>query len=123
MPLRPSILRPNGEVRLYRRLPYGDLATLHVLDTRQYRSPHACATPEERGGQAVADCAEALSPARTMMGQAQEAWLASGLKGERARWSLIVQQTLFSRLVLPQGPRSRYTDIWDGYEATRERVL
>jgi alkaline phosphatase D len=123
MPLRPSILRPDGEVRLYRRLPYGDLATLHVLDTRQYRSPHACATAEERGGQAVVDCAEALSPSRTMMGQPQEAWLASGLAGERARWSLIVQQTLFSRLFLPQGRSARYTDIWDGYEANRGRAL
>ena len=123
MPLRPSTLRPDGEVRLYRRLQLGDLATLHVLDTRQYRSPHACATPEVRGGQVVADCEAALASGRTMMGTAQEAWLASGLRGERARWSLIVQQTLFARLFLPQGPRARHTDLWDGYDANRGRLL
>lgn len=123
MPLRPSMFRADGEVRLYRRLPWSDLATLHVLDSRQYRTPHPCATLDERGGKVVENCARAFDPATTMLGTAQERWLTAGLQRERAQWSLIVQQTLFSRLVLQQGPQARYSDIWDGYEATRDRTV
>ena len=123
MPLRPSALRPDGEVRLYRRFTLGDLASLHVLDTRQYRSPQPCGGGEAKGGQVVDACAEALSPARTLLGGPQEAWLASGLRAETGRWSLVVQQTLFARLFLPQGRQARYSDLWDGYEASRSRLL
>lgn len=123
MPLDPSVLRANGEVRLYRRIDWGALATLHVLDTRQYRTPHPCATAAQRGGQVVERCAAVVDPAATMMGAAQEHWLRAGLGRERARWSLVAQQTLFSRLALPQGPGAYYSDIWDGYVATRSRTL
>lgn len=123
MPLRPSALRPDGGVRLYRRLAWPGLATLHVLDTRQYRSPHPCATPDERGGRIVEACAAAVLPTGDMLGRAQGAWLDNSLAHETAPWSLIVQQTLFSRLFLPQGDQARYSDVWDGYEASRGRVL
>lgn len=123
MPLRPSMLRPDGEVRLYRRFGWGKLATVHVLDTRQYRTGHPCETPEEPGGRIVQGCAEATDPAQTMLGKAQEQWLEKSVARENGRWSLITQQTLFSRLVLPSGSDALYSDIWDGYGATRDRVL
>lgn len=122
MPLRPSALMPRGELGLYRRFHWGDLATVHVLDTRQYRTPHPCATPGEVGGRIVDRCAEAIDPAATMLGSAQERWLAQGLAREQARWSLIAQQTLYARLALPGGADTRYSDIWDGYAAARDRT-
>lgn len=123
MPLRPSTLRGSGEVRLYRRVGWGGLATFHVLDSRQYRTPHPCATAAQRGGQVVDRCAEALDPSATMLGAAQERWLAKGLAIETARWSLVTQQTLFARLHLADGPSARYSDIWDGYAATQARTI
>src|SRR3546814_10308704 len=78
MPLRPSALRPDGEVRLYRRFGWGDLATVHMLDTRQYRTAHPCETPEERGGRLLLGCGEVTDPAKTMLGAAQEQWLTKG---------------------------------------------
>jgi alkaline phosphatase D len=123
MPLDPTVLRANGEVRLYRRIEWGALAMLHVLDTRQYRTPHPCATATQRGGQIVQRCTAATDPAATMLGLGQERWLSRGLAHERARWSLIVQQTMFARLALPQGPHASYSDVWDGYAATRDRTL
>src|SRR3546814_1687686 len=57
-----------------------------------------------------------------MLGAAQEQWLTKGLAQERARWSLVTQQTLFSRVVLPTDPNAVYSDFWDGYGATRDRV-
>lgn len=123
MPLRPSVFRADGEVRLYHRLQWGDLASMHVLDSRQYRTPHPCATSTERAGQVVDACPAATDPAATMLGFAQERWLAAGLRDDKAKWNLIAQQTLFSRLFLPQGREARYSDIWDGYGATRDRML
>ena len=123
MPLNPSALRADGGLQLYRRFRWGRLAPVHMLDTRQYRTAHACATATERGGRILADCAAARDPRATMLGAAQEAWLRDGLASETARWSLVTQQTLFSRLVLPRGPDARYSDVWDGYAASRDRTI
>lgn len=123
MPLRPRALRGTGELRIYRRFGWGELASVHVLDTRQYRTPHPCGTAATPGGRVVAQCAEAFDPAATMLGHAQETWLKAGLAAEQGRWSLVAQQTLFSRLRLPAGPDALYSDIWDGYHATRTRTL
>lgn len=123
MPLRPSALRAGGELRLYRHFDWGGLASINILDTRQYRTPHACDAPGKRGGQIVRACEAALDPRATMLGQAQEAWLSQQLADEKARWSLVAQQTLFSRLHLPDAPDAAYSDIWDGYAATRDRTI
>ncbi|MFD2401819.1 alkaline phosphatase D family protein [Novosphingobium soli] len=112
-------LRRASIARLYRRLRWGDLATLHVLDCRRYRTPQPCG----RGGHVIGHCAALEAPGATMTGAEQERWLVDGLRSERAQWSLLVQQTLFARLHLPQGPEARYSDIWDGYPASRQRVI
>ncbi|MGQ3139696.1 MAG: alkaline phosphatase D family protein [Sphingopyxis solisilvae] len=122
MPLRPSAWRSGGSLQLFRRFRWGRLATVHMLDTRQYRSVQAC-SDEKRGGQVVRDCDAVADPGATMLGARQEAWLDDGLARERGIWSLVAQQTLFSRLVLPQGPDARWSDMWDGYEAARHRAL
>ena len=38
MPLRRSAMPHGIDMQLYRRVQWGDLATLHMLDTRQYRT-------------------------------------------------------------------------------------
>ncbi len=43
MPVRPSRMLPGNDVRLYGACDWGRLARFHLLDTRQYRSPQACA--------------------------------------------------------------------------------
>lgn len=123
MPLRPQRIRRNGEYRLYGRTSWGGLATFHMLDTRQYRTPHPCADAGHRGGQVIEGCTQATDPKATMLGREQEAWLRDSLAHENCRWSLLTQQTLFSRLFLPQGRTARYSDIWDGYPATRDRTI
>lgn len=122
MPLRPSALRSGGRLQLYRRFHWGRLATVHVLDTRQYRSVQPC-SDTKRGGQVVRGCAAVDDPDATVLGAGQEAWLDAGLAREEAGWSLIAQQTLFARLALPQGPDARWSDMWDGYEAARRRAI
>ena len=124
MPLRPSMLRADGGVDLYRRFQWGELASLHVLDTRQYRDDQACAVPGELSGRALRDCPQLRDPARSLMGASQEAWLYRGLQQESARWSVIAQQLLFSQLDLDDAPGlASWSDFWDGYRANRDRLL
>jgi alkaline phosphatase D len=59
-----------------------------------------------------------------MLGQEQERWLERCFAESRARWNLIGQQTLFSAADRRQGPgRSVWTDGWDGYPASRQRLI
>ena len=126
MPLDPAALAAGGEFRVYERHEWGGLATVHVLDDRQYRSHQACPR-KGRGGSAFvgADCAERLEPARTLLGAPQERWLDESFAAARTRWNVIAQQTLFTAAGYDnkQGVRVNWTDGWDGYPAARERLL
>ncbi|HEX6357722.1 alkaline phosphatase D family protein [Actinophytocola sp.] len=117
MPLRRSA-KPQGiDMRLYRRFAWGDLATFHMLDTRQYRDDQAC------GDGTKIDCAERLNPNRTITGVEQERWLMDGLRRSRTRWDVLGQQVFFAQRDLTAGPQQGFSmDAWDGYHASRERV-
>ncbi len=123
MPLRPSAMLGEGGMQIYRRLAWGDLATFHVLDDRQYRSDQACPMPGKLGGRRVSDCPEIDAEERTMLGPVQERWLDEGLAADKARWTVLAQQTGFSRLDLQPGPGEMIsTEGWDGYGAARRRL-
>ena len=118
LPLRRASI-PNGpDMRMYRRLVFGDLAVFHVLDTRQYRSDQATETfiaPREPGS---------LDPGMTMTGPEQERWLLDGLERCQARWNVIAQQVVMAQYDYDPGAgESINHDQWDGYVAARDRVL
>ncbi|HWN34125.1 MAG TPA: alkaline phosphatase D family protein [Pseudonocardia sp.] len=118
VPLRPSA-RPSGvNMRLYRRLGWGGLATFHMLDTRQLRGDQPC------GDQYISDCPERTEPSRSLMGAEQEAWLLDGFARSTARWDLVGQQVMFSQVDLTPGvDRGFNPDAWDGYVGCRDRVV
>ncbi|MGE4047002.1 MAG: alkaline phosphatase, partial [Acetobacteraceae bacterium] len=123
MPLRRAA-SPNGpDMRLFTASVFGDLVHLVTLDTRQYRSSHACRGPNRFGGQLITGCEERLDPSRTMLGRAQEQWVARQLSGARAAWKLVGQSLMMAEL--RQGPAgdSFWSDGWDGYPAARDRLL
>lgn len=128
LPLPPA-MRPEGpRLRLHSELEWGSLARFYVLDDRQYRSLHACPSPRKRGGPATevdaAQCAELEAPERSMLGEAQEAWLAGALLDSRAAWNVVAQQTRMAQLDAQPGPgRRAWTDGWDGYPQARRRLL
>lgn len=125
MPLR-AAQRPRGDgLPLHRALGFGDLATVVLLDDRQFRSPHACPKPNRGGSNVVGDaCAARIDPARTMLGAAQERWLAETLGRSRARWTIVAQQTLVAQLDENEGEGRRFwTEAWDGYAAARQRLI
>ena len=125
LPVPPGMAPRNGAMRIYARAQLGQLAALHLLDQRQYRSPEACPRPPQYGGLRVgADCAERLDPARTMLGAEQERWLADGLKQQHGAWTLLAQGTAFAQVDESMGDKPEYwTDAWTGYPAARQRLL
>jgi alkaline phosphatase D len=124
MPLRFSQLPRGPHLRLFDRFDLGGLARIHVLDDRQYRSPQACPPPGRAGSALVSDCPELERSERTLLGAEQERWLLDGLAASPARWNVIAQQTLMAPIDRKPGPGvERWTDGWDGYPASRRRIL
>ncbi len=111
--------RPQGpDMQLYRRLHFGRLAQFDILDTRQYRSDQAYGDGWRVPGP------ESEDPSRTLTGAAQERWLLDGWKSSRATWNVLPQQVVFSqRRNVPGAAYKLSMDAWDGYPASRQRVL
>jgi alkaline phosphatase D len=118
MPLRRRHLPSGAVMQLYRRLPFGQLLDLSVLDTRQYRSRQAC------GGGLKTGCAEALESSRTILGAGQEKWLSENLGAVRSTWTVIGQQVpTMARDFVKAMPNGQFSmDKWDGFVAARNRL-
>ena len=125
MPVRERARPTPARMVLRSRHDWGRLARFHVLDGRQRRTPQACPRPGRGGGNRIDErCRELLAPGRTMLGSAQERWLATGLATAPERWNFIAQQTLMARAGVSVGGRRRFSsDKWDGYPAARDRLL
>lgn len=118
LPLR-SPQKPSGpDLQLYRRVKWGRLAQFDILDTRQYRSDQAY------GDKAHVPGPETDDPARTITGATQERWLIDGWRRSQALWNVVPQQVTFSERRLDLNAEAKLSmDAWDGYRASRQRVL
>ena len=108
--------RPDGaSIGLYRRIGFGGLLDLHMLDTRSSRSPL-----QQDGNTDVRH-----DPSRTLLGDAQERWLLDGAGGSAAVWNALGNQTLVAQA--DHDPDPDVTDwsrgLWDAYTAQRDRLL
>lgn len=127
MPVRPGV--DAGGRHLYRRLRFGRLLELSMLDLRTYRDKQA--SPSSR---AIDD------PARSITGAAQMRWLTDGLVTADTTWRIVGNPVMISPLVIPPlEPRNTAAitellglpsagvpfnpDQWDGYTADRQRLL
>lgn len=146
----------------YAAYQVGDLATLFRIDTRLEGRDKQFSLEKVLAGQKDPQAAMATldafrkgdwaDPARQLLGAAQEAWLAEGLKASTASgtaWQVLVQQVLIGNLKSPQSLVNQLgdglpdfvsqrlkaaamaskaglplnMDAWDGYPAARERVF
>lgn len=117
-PVRKEQFSGAAGLKMFRRLNYGNLVRLHVLDTRSYRSDQLCRAPDEF------HCRPGNEPGETMLGQMQERWLAEGLTGDPV-WHLLAQQVRVMPLqrVTPDKQRlDEPEDTWGGYPAARQRL-
>ncbi|AZZ81991.1 alkaline phosphatase D family protein [Gordonia alkanivorans] len=127
MPIRPGV-DPQGR-HLYRRLRFGKLLELSMLDLRSYRDLQVDAVSSR-----IDD------PARTMMGRAQMSWLTNGLASSETRWRIVGNPVMITPVLIPPldpqttgavtellgVPREGIpynADQWDGYAADRRRLL
>jgi alkaline phosphatase D len=126
LPVSPTLVPRGPSMTLHGRLPWGRLAEVWTLDARQYRDPQACGEPGRARGRVLdaQACAELADPRRSMLGAAQERWLAETLRASPAAWKIVAQASQLAPggLDSPLGPRV-YSDGWDGYGPARERLL
>ena len=112
MPVRATAVPDGPHIRMHRRLDFGRLARLNVLDTRQYRSDQATSQ------------AGAQDPSLTMLGARQKRWLLNGLRDSPARWNLIASQIMMAETDLKVGEgKLWFYDAWDGYQAERNQFM
>ncbi|WP_328366308.1 alkaline phosphatase D family protein [Streptomyces sp. NBC_00445] len=124
MPVRPAIAGTT-----YRRLRFGKLVDLSLLDLRSFRSQ-----------QVAVGNGEVDDPDRTLTGRAQLDWLKAGLKSSDTTWRLVGNSVMISPfaigslsaellkplaklLGLPQEGLALNTDQWDGYTDDRREIL
>lgn len=132
MPIRLSTLPVReGRRQLYRGFDFGRLMSLQMLDERQYRDPQACRFDKLPGGKNVglADCAQ-LESNRTILGTAQERWIAGQLAASKSRWNLLAQGVMFAHLETRNDPKLKgrrdphmWNDTWSGYLPARQRMI
>jgi len=119
MPLRRSTMPQGPNALMYRRLRFGTLMDMSVLDTRQYRDDQPC------GDRFKPSCDEHMDPARSILGGTQRDWLVDGLTDSHARWNVLAQQVLFARFrnYDERGRETWTMDKWDGYPFDRAALL
>ncbi|MGW2561280.1 alkaline phosphatase D family protein [Streptomyces sp. NPDC001514] len=122
-------VRASTEGTVYRRLRFGKLADLHLLDLRSFRSQQASV-----GSGSVDD------PERSITGRAQLDWLKSGLASSDATWKLVGTSVMISPVAfgslpadllgpitellgLPKEGIAVNVDQWDGYTDDRKELL
>jgi alkaline phosphatase D len=116
MPVR--LAPPVDEnLTIYRKVAWGGLVNMLVLDGRQYRSDQACG---DAVLQVTPACDEASDPARSMLGSEQETWVADNVASD-AIWTVLANQTVMTDIRLGQAILN--FDQWDGYAPSRDRIL
>ncbi|MWA10536.1 alkaline phosphatase D family protein [Streptomyces sp. BA2] len=122
-------VRPSTEGTVYRRLRFGKLADLHLLDLRSFRS--------EQAGFGSGDVDD---PDRTITGRAQLDWLKAGLASSDASWKLVGTSVMISPVAfgsvpahllepiaellgLPKEGLAVNGDQWDGYTDDRKELI
>ncbi len=105
MPIRKP--DPLDTIRIFRKLRYGKLLDLVMLDTRLYDR-------DEQNLSATND------PNRHMMGPVERAWFLSQLDDTTTRWKIIGNQVMFAPLELFGQPVN--ADQWDGYNYERTLI-
>ena len=104
LPLRP--VQPDRTGRIYRRFDFGDLLSLHMLDTRligRDRQLEYAHYIDRDSGQLDSDrFREDISDgARSLLGMEQREWLYAGLADSSALWQVLGQQVLMARMTMP----------------------
>jgi alkaline phosphatase D len=100
--------------RIWRKLAWGDLADLVLLDTRMWARTMSSA--------GLSGPIPGEDPGSTLLGDDQAAWFEEQIRGSTARWKLVGQQVMVANLILAPGTLINL-DQWHAYPASRRRFL
>jgi alkaline phosphatase D len=116
----------RGEAQsIYRKINYGNLADLILLDTRL--------EGREKQIKDIKDT-QLYAENRTILGVNQREWFLKELKSSQAQWKIVGNQVIFAEFnigwaaaAIPgytaEQLESRFLDIWDGYPAERTKII
>lgn len=104
MPTRNDVM-----TQIYRSFDFGDLVSLHMLETRIVgRDKQLSFGPyltQDANGQVVVNnakfTADVTNPNRQMLGLAQQNWLYTQMQASKAKWQILGQQVLIGRMRWP----------------------
>ena len=119
-------IRDREDQSVYRKIQYGDLVDLILLDTRL----------EGRQQQLDDVTSDAINDQnRTILGATQKQWFLDQLSNSTAKWKVVGQQVVFSEFNIGwtslanssaggyYALESFFLDIWDGYPTERTQIL
>jgi alkaline phosphatase D len=135
--------RPPSD-RTFRSLRWGQLAVMHLLDTRQYRDPEVPANTRfadliDAQDTAIPPGEQMFAPGRTTLGARQKRWFKTRLRRDRAIWRLIGSSYDMApwKIIDRDTPELRLQDpnlqrnggiyvsneAWDDYQAERRELM
>jgi alkaline phosphatase D len=133
MPIR--LPERGNPKKIWRRLQYGTLADMMLLDTRLWARTLQAQTP-------ILPTDTVSSPTRELLGAEQKAWLKARLEESTAKWKLIANQVVFHQWIILPGtvapaglpapfnalatitaPQALNGDAWDAYTAERTELI
>ena len=131
LPIRP----PMGEQspQIYRTFDFGNLISLHMLDTRVIARDKQLAYSDYKNLETkqmdVARFASDLNnPKRQLLGNTQLNWLTSAITKSNAKWQILGQQVLMTKMWLPteifsQSDRTKIPQVLKELVAIKKAVL
>jgi alkaline phosphatase D len=104
LPIRPPFGEQNPEI--YRSFNFGNLLSLHMLDTRvigrdkqlSYNDYRDSVTKQINIKQFLQDLNQ---PQRTLLGAEQKSWLQKTVSQSSSRWQILGQQVLMAKMLIP----------------------
>lgn len=128
MPVRGYRAPGDNQFNIKRHITLGNLAQISMPDARQFRDRREICDgdydPSYGFGNYRERCEAVFADDRTMLGEAQERWLAKTLGENTSKWNVLASPGPFLPFSYQHNNKDlRYIGAWDAYPANRERVM
>lgn len=128
MPVRGYRAPGDNHFDINRLISVGNLAQISMLDARQFRDTREICSedydPSYGFGNYRERCPAVFADDRSMLGAAQERWLARTISANTSTWNVLASPGPFLPFSYQhKGKDLRYIGAWDAYPANRDRVV
>jgi len=97
-------LKTGKDTRIYRSFDFGNILSLHMLDTRVIARDKQMSYNDyftKEGFDTNGFMQAYMNPNRQLMGQEQLGWLAGQMNNSKASWQVLGQQVLMAKMLVP----------------------